>query len=576
MKTTLPKRNLTRALFLGLVLLIFGLYESYGQTVPVEFPNQFEIDGNIVPNSFGDWYDNTATDKSEAVFGVNGEPLDIYTSKKLVDPWTGNDTIFKAGGKWTDYLDGSLQWKISTNPGSDLDINNIMLHYATSTGVNGLLQQWIILSADRETNNGASYIDFEFFQNSVHLDPDGGIRGDGTEGGRTVGDFILSLSFQSGTATKQLFVWEESPANSGLYTYVEKTSSIPAEYWAVRSNSAPINSLPYTAFGGSSYNLTNQFIEAAANISGFLDVLANPCEGKLAISNILIKTKTSPSSSANLVDLISPIQVKLTFGQAEISYNTEDNFYDTAIFCANDGEPKAINFKSEGLIDDSPAREFTLIDPFGAETILGSNDTIIPSSLIEFGTYTVRMAYYADGCPDTVSTQFILNEAPNISISGISGSVCPNSELTFEAPSGMDSILWHISGNGTISGDSTGTSVSVTSGNDCGTPFTLSLKVWDNGCSSMCDSIISVIDTTDPVFVEQLPQDITVDCDNVPDMVTLTATDNCGTANVVPTADTTDGSCPGSYSIERTWTATDQCGNVTAHTQIVTVQDTTD
>ncbi|WP_206082057.1 gliding motility-associated C-terminal domain-containing protein [Maribellus sediminis] len=88
--------------------------------------------------------------------------------------------------------------------------------------------------------------------------------------------------------------------------------------------------------------------------------------------------------------------------------------------------------------------------------------------------------------------------------------------------------------------------------------------------------IVTVQDTTDPVFVEQLPQDITVDCDNVPDMVTLTATDNCGTANVIPSADTTDGSCPGSYSIERTWTATDQCGNVTAHTQIVTVQDTTD
>ena len=38
---------------------------------------------------------------------------------------------------------------------------------------------------------------------------------------------------------------------------------------------------------------------------------------------------------------------------------------------------------------------------------------------------------------------------------------------------------------------------------------------------------------------------------------------------------TTDGDCPGNYTINRTWTATDACGNTTTHNQTVTVQDTT-
>ena len=75
--------------------------------------------------------------------------------------------------------------------------------------------------------------------------------------------------------------------------------------------------------------------------------------------------------------------------------------------------------------------------------------------------------------------------------------------------------------------------------------------------------------------MEALPADATVECDAVPTAEVLTASDNCGTAIVSYVEVRTDGVCPSSYSLARTWTATDTCGLTTVHTQTITVQDTT-
>jgi hypothetical protein len=71
----------------------------------------------------------------------------------------------------------------------------------------------------------------------------------------------------------------------------------------------------------------------------------------------------------------------------------------------------------------------------------------------------------------------------------------------------------------------------------------------------------TINDTTDPTFVEALPADVTVQCDAVTPAVTLTATDNCGDAIVTFNEVRTDGACPNAYTLTRTWTATDECGN---------------
>ncbi|AUP77204.1 gliding motility-associated C-terminal domain-containing protein [Flavivirga eckloniae] len=86
---------------------------------------------------------------------------------------------------------------------------------------------------------------------------------------------------------------------------------------------------------------------------------------------------------------------------------------------------------------------------------------------------------------------------------------------------------------------------------------------------------ISTSDSIAPDFVEQLPQDITVECSTVPAAVTLTATDNCGNATVEFTEARTNGNCPNNYTITRTWVATDDCGLTNTHIQTITVQDIT-
>ncbi len=94
--------------------------------------------------------------------------------------------------------------------------------------------------------------------------------------------------------------------------------------------------------------------------------------------------------------------------------------------------------------------------------------------------------------------------------------------------------------------------------------------------SVACTQDITVRDTTDPVFVEALPIDFTMECGTeLPIAETLTATDNCSTATVAYNEEILTSGCTGSYTVLRTWEATDACGNEAVHVQMITVADTT-
>lgn len=91
-----------------------------------------------------------------------------------------------------------------------------------------------------------------------------------------------------------------------------------------------------------------------------------------------------------------------------------------------------------------------------------------------------------------------------------------------------------------------------------------------NGVSA--SQTITVTDTTAPELSE-LPQDETVECDDIPAPADVTCSDVCdGDLDVQFFEIIGDEGCP--YTITRTWFASDECGNQVSHTQILDVVDT--
>jgi gliding motility-associated-like protein len=95
-----------------------------------------------------------------------------------------------------------------------------------------------------------------------------------------------------------------------------------------------------------------------------------------------------------------------------------------------------------------------------------------------------------------------------------------------------------------------------------------------SGNTATCMQTVTVIDNEAPIFIETLPSDGTFECDNVPDVPELNASDPCGNVDIKFTETRIDGSCDSNYTLERKWVATDENGLSTTHTQMLTIQDT--
>src|SRR5262249_2016983 len=182
------------------------------------------------------------------------------------------------------------------------DINNVLMHVATDA--NG--HSWLIIAADRASNGGDSYIDFEFLQNQLILTNNNKFFSSGPNGGRTLNDLLLSLAFTSGGSVADFFAWRWLSDGSGGFTYVDATTNLPTGKVFVATNPG---STP--GFGSTNY-AANTFAEAAVDLTALLGNF-DPCLS-IGVSTIMVKTKNSAASQASLSDLINPLQYNLHIG----------------------------------------------------------------------------------------------------------------------------------------------------------------------------------------------------------------------------------------------------------------------
>ncbi len=89
------------------------------------------------------------------------------------------------------------------------------------------------------------------------------------------------------------------------------------------------------------------------------------------------------------------------------------------------------------------------------------------------------------------------------------------------------------------------------------------------GRTATTAATFSTFDNLPPVM-SGVPSNTPAECNNIPGPATVTATDNCSGFNL-QFSETTSFECP--ITVTRTWTATDQCGNISSATQVITADD---
>ncbi|WNM18414.1 HYR-like domain-containing protein [Flavobacterium capsici] len=220
----------------------------------------------------------------------------------------------------------------------------------------------------------------------------------------------------------------------------------------------------------------------------------------------------------------------------------------------------------------------TATDACGSGATLTFNDITTPGTCA--GSYSITRTWTAtDACGNsstaTQTINVIDNTAPVISTNA--------SNIIVECDGqGNQTALndWLLNNGGAIASDEcsniTWTNNFNALSNDCSAAVTVIFTATDECLNSSSTSATFTVNDTQNPIINQLPAESTINCPATPEFAQATATDNCDD-NVLLTSNdvTTPGQCAGSYSVTRTWTATDACGNTSTATQTINIQDTT-
>ncbi|GAB3875128.1 hypothetical protein GCM10028824_29690 [Hymenobacter segetis] len=289
---------------------------------PTGVTNGFGIDGDLTAYSgdaasylsAGDWLPNPLTAAGYGgVLSATGTVPATANPKRVIhktDSYGATDDIFSGGSKIDSNPNTAVTWKTGGPNPSKNDINNalVFIEEASSATAPGTFvgDTWVMMAGDRATKEGNSFLAFQFLQKTLTRNTNGTFTSAGTDGGRTAGDIQITAEFVNGGTVPNLYyeVWQSV---AGAFTWVQ-IQAPPAGAAFGRTNGVVLSNVPYSPFGGSSYD-TNLFAEVAVDISAVYRNVQTTCVGK--ISTLWVVTKSSQSSSANMTDFVEPIPLDL-------------------------------------------------------------------------------------------------------------------------------------------------------------------------------------------------------------------------------------------------------------------------
>ncbi|MBS3914788.1 MAG: SprB repeat-containing protein, partial [Bacteroidetes bacterium] len=452
--------NWVKAALLLLIVFFTGNLRAQLYTPKLRSVNSiFIINGEVRRHTAeADWVDSASvsawTGKSilstagAYLFADSLSPLCI--TRKVVDVYNGKssnpDNQFDGGNK-SNGNPTSWGWKLPSNAVLNKnDVNNVLVHFTESkTNPDSI---WALLGVDRNTTSGTSYVDFEFYQAGIAgVPPPGGTGGGGTFSttgpncGRTVGDLLITVQYTNGGVVDSIifFKWAATSSSCG-YDWVQFPIS-NKEAFGYSTNVTAAN-VPWGAFGGTSYS-QNQMAEIAINLTAAIDTVrsANACRA-LIYRTLFVKSKSSSSTTADLKDMITPIDINLNLGLADISYNGP--------YCAGTGS-HPVTFVGP---NNTKGGKYRFVGSNSGNVVLDSLTGTVTTNAGASGQYCVGYYYsLKSGCNKADTACFTVNAKPSSSTTQVNascnGATDGSIDLTV-SPAGTYTYAWRKSPSTTV------------------------------------------------------------------------------------------------------------------------------
>ena len=362
----------------------------------------------------------------------------------LKDPYQNDPTIFTSSNKINDNPN-TYTWGPGSSPNKN-EIQNCGAHFSYgrdgmaggisangtsfSYGITGDSKDlWCLFAGDRQVTNGDSYIDFEFLQNRLRItgalpdpgtiDPlintapitggSGGFTTEGPDGGRTLGDLLITIEFThgGGDATVKIRKWTAKSGGGFEYAVVFDgvTYTVPGIQGNIFcTNNTSTTDVPFDVYGSgaSGSYAPNQWAEGAINLTKVFAANSNPC---FTLSTLFIRTRTSGNSTqSELKDFPGrPIQLNLDLTPKA---NAGADFTKT---CISNPEGK--------VIGEAPAAGFTYAwsPPLGLSATNIANPIANPLATT---TYTVTKTRIGTECSDSDQVTVTVNKPTVTAVAG--------------------------------------------------------------------------------------------------------------------------------------------------------------